>query len=211
MTDRIIIGIVIAIIWVSGCGQTPENSIHFDSVEPVHYDLENRFIVEKNGKFGLADSNMVTLTPIEFDYISNWETKKLRGHIVINNAKMGVITQNGLKTIPTEYDEIIIGLNDYIIVKKGDFYGTITRQNEQVLPYKYEEILWDSSEHDYRIDKIERLYVKMQGEYYQIDFKGNILSETVPKEYVESFRPKFNMEKIWIDPTLKELIIIDVE
>ena len=208
MIDRITIGILVTVIWFSGCGQT---TVHFDSVEPVRYGLENRFIVEKNGKFGLADSNMVLLTPIEFDFISNWETPKLRGHIVINDGKQGVITQNGLMTIPTEYDEIIIGFNDYVIAKKGDFYGTITRDNKTALPFIYEEILWDSSVRDYWDNKIYRLYVKINGEFYQIDFKGNILSETVPKEIVESFRPTFNMEKIWIDPTLKELIIIDVE
>ena len=208
MIDRITIGVLVTVIWFSGYGQT---TVHFNSVEPVRYGLENRFIVEKNGKFGLADSNMVLLTPIEFDFISNWETPKLRGHIVINNGKQGVITQNGRMIIPTEYDEIIIGLIDYIIVRKGDFYGTITRDNESALPFKYDEILWDSSARDYRMDKIDRLYVKINDEFYQIDFKGNILSETVPKEIVESFRPRFNMEKIWIDPTLKELIIIDVE
>nr|WP_169932830.1 WG repeat-containing protein [Nonlabens sp. Ci31] len=158
-------------------------SFSYQDITPVHYDRNNKFIVQQNGLFGIIDKNENVIIPIEFNEISNWVEYGPTEHFVTKNAKKGLISREGEIVIPTEYDEIWVDNSKLIKVKNNKLYGTIDWNNNLVHPIKYEEVLW---EWPYLTNKpLDTIYVKDNGRYFSTDLQGKILEQNVSNKLID--------------------------
>jgi hypothetical protein len=68
-------------------------SFSYEDITPVHYDKNNRFIVQQNGLFGIVDKDENIIVPLEYDEISNWVEYGPREHFITKNGKNGLISR----------------------------------------------------------------------------------------------------------------------
>ncbi|MCK5867535.1 MAG: WG repeat-containing protein [Mycoplasmataceae bacterium] len=158
-------------------------SFSYQNITPVHYDRNNRFMVEQNGLYGVIDLEENIIIPIEYDEISNWVEYGPKEHFVTKDGKKGLISRNGKIVIPTQYDEIWVDNIKLIKVKSNGLYGTIDWENKIVHPIKYEQILW---EWPYLTQNpMDTIYLKEKGKYFSTDTKGKVLEPNISKKLID--------------------------
>ncbi len=178
---------------------------NYDSAENVWYE-KNVLKVEKDGKWGLIDTNGKEISEIIYDNIKT--LKGIQNSIIVEKeGKYGLLNCNGVKILDTNYSEILNFGDDYIngyITKNQDGkFGIVNVSGEQVLENNYEEIYNIYSDKYFVIgengnqqlinkdkekvltenfDEIKQItstgviYVK-DGKYGFMDFEGNIIIE----------------------------------
>ena len=178
---------------------------NYDSAENVWYE-RNVLKVEKDGKWGLIDTNGKEISEIIYDNIKT--LKGIQNSIIVEKeGKYGLLNCNGVKILDTNYSEILNFGDDYIngyITKNQDGkFGIVNVSGEQVLENNYEEIYNIYSDKYFVIgengnqqlinkdkekvltenfDEIKQItstgviYVK-DGKYGFMDFEGNIIIE----------------------------------
>lgn len=155
----------------------------YESITPVFYDRNNKFIVQKNGLRGIVDLNEKVIIPIQYDEISNWVEYGPDEHFVTKNNKKGLISREGKIVIPAAYDEIRVDNSKLIRVKNNGLYGTIDWNNTIVHPIKYQQILW---KWPYLTRKpLNIIYLQKDGRYFSTDIKGKILEKSVSKKRID--------------------------
>lgn len=156
----------------------------YESIEPCFYDQNNRFIVKKNGLFGIVTKDRKIIIPNEYDEISNWVEYGPSAHFIIKNGKHGLMGRNGKMIIHPLYDALLINNTKLIRVKLNGRYGTINWKNEIVHAIEYERIFW---QWPYLTGKdIDTVYVKKSGKYFATDPKGIVIRKVVPLIEIKS-------------------------
>lgn len=159
--------------------------LEFQDIEQCFYD-ENRFIVKKNGFYGIITREMKEIYPFEFDKISNWVEYGPDEHFVVKNGKHGLISREGKIVIPPIYDDIEVDNRLLIKVKNNNLYGTINWKNEIIHPIEYEQIQWIWPYLDG--NGLDSIYVEKSGKYYITNNKGEVIKSNISeKEFIDKF------------------------
>lgn len=124
-------------------------------------------ILIKKNKYGYIDRNGEIIIPLEYSEATEFKD----GIAAVKKYKYGVINQNGSILLPFEYDQIYIGKNKKIILKKDGKYYTSNLKSAK-------EIDFD--------DLVElttgQLFFKKGDEYGVIDINGKILIKNTSLE-----------------------------
>ncbi len=155
----------------------------FEEIQPCFYDENNKFIVKKNGFYGIITRNSEIVIPIEYDYISNWVEYGPQEHFVTKNGEKGLISREGKIVIPHVYDEIEVDNSRIIKVKDNGLYGTIDWQNKTIHPIQYEKIFWEWPYFKGR-DDVDTVYLYKSGNYFATDVKGTVLRTKIPDKEI---------------------------
>ena len=162
---------------------------HYQDLEPVYYDQDNKFIAKKNGKFGIINLDESNLVPFIYDEISNWVEYGPRAHFVTENHKKGLISYDGKILIPTEFNSLSYISDDYIIVSKDTKYGVLNIKNKISIPIIYDKIYINWYETRMKNETPE-IYVLRNGIYSIVNQENKIIKTNIPKKIIDE---KFNM------------------
>jgi len=107
----------------------------------------NKYVVKKNGKYGIIDTTGQTIVPCTFDnialvneYLSYGITNRV-SYLVKDTGHYGIIDTLGKTIIPCRYDTIIfVNKEIQYLIKDGRYYGLMDSTGKVMLPCKYEEI-----------------------------------------------------------------------
>lgn len=155
----------------------------FQNIHPIFYD-HRKFIVKKNGKFGVVDLNNKILAPIIYDEFSDWvEYGPIDRHIVKIGDKSGMLEEKTFKAkIPVVYDFVFIA-RDKVFVGKNKKYGIIDLNNKVLCPLIYDEIkpsfVYGLGFGD------DKIYAKKGKQYFEIDVNGKILKSVTKIEFLK--------------------------
>ncbi|AEV34080.1 hypothetical protein Oweho_3127 [Owenweeksia hongkongensis DSM 17368] len=145
-------------------------NILFDKYECYH-QVDNGFIVKKNGKMGHVSEEGIFIIPLSYDSLFQPRLEKL--YYAGNNGKYGVLDLSGEVIIPFEYGLITrTWYNDQeenLIVEKSGKIGTITMANEIAIPFEYDGL---SGWVEY---SPEEHYAKKDGKYGMVKPNGEVL------------------------------------
>ena len=162
---------------------------HYQDLEPVYYDQNNKFIAKKNGKYGIIKLDESNLVPFKYDEISNWVEYGPKAHFVTENHKKGLISYDGKILIPTQFDSLSYISDDYIIVSKNKKYGVLNIKNKIYIPIIYEKIYIDWYNTRMKNETPE-IYVLRNGIYSIVNQENKIIKTNIPKKIIDE---KFNM------------------
>ena len=101
--------------------------------------FEQRFIVEKDGQYGLFDLKGNIVCSLKWDYY-RWDHANKIG-VVQKNGKFGFADNNGNTVIPCIYEEVGDYFeNDRTIVKINGAKGVIDKSGNYVIPPEWDDI-----------------------------------------------------------------------
>lgn len=173
------------------------------------HNLGRLFLVEKNKKVGLIDTNGRELLPPIYDKINEPESNRIAVH---KDKKWGFLNYQLELVIPFQYDQCISEKfpsehPDRCVIANNCVRGVIDSSGKQIIPnkYSYLELLNNNSYisslyktkkfglmnedetliidylYDFiEFDSINRLKVKKNGKYGWINFSGNVI---IPLQY----------------------------
>ena len=112
------------------------------------YDLNNFFIVKKQGKFGIIDKDLNAVLPIIHDYFHNLGKGYLKFGINKKNGLFGVIGEKLYTFLPAKYSSIKRFRPNNLeqstfLVKTDDKYGLFNfskKETKTTVPIKYQSI-----------------------------------------------------------------------
>jgi len=155
--------------------------MEYQDIEQCFYD-DSRFIVKKDGHYGIITKSKQIIFPFEYEKISNWVEYGPDEHFVVKDGKEGLISRDGKTVIPPVYDKIYVDNSTLIKVNKNGVYGTINWKNKVVHPIQYEQILW---EWPYLTGRpIDTIYVQKSDKYFATDTDGKVIIESVSKKII---------------------------
>lgn len=181
---------------------------------PVEYDRieftneygayeDNVYKCEKNGKWGIIDTNNKTIQLAIYDNVeidgSTLSEQKMpsmafqSNMYVRNNGKVGMLKANGEDFIPVKYDSLGMYSDNMLVAKVGDKYGFLNEEGKESVPFVY------SQAHNY--SEGLAAVVNENGKYLFIDKLGNVAIK--PKEYdrVDDFQngtcKVYRKDKVW--------------
>ena len=99
-------------------------------------------IARRDDKYGAINNHGQVIIPVEYEEMSPLKQGLISVCAENEGLKDGLKDENGNTIIPIEYDEssIEVAGNGLIIAAKSGYYGCINRQNQTVIPFKYEDI-----------------------------------------------------------------------
>ena len=164
---------------------TPIFYFDFEDLSPCFYDIKNRFIAKKNGKYGVIDRLGGIIIPFQYSKMSNWVEygPGKNYHFVTKDNKEGLITKEGKNVIPPIYDHLFYHNDKMIILSKDKKYGVVTIQNEQVIPFVYEKIYIEFG--FFGDNKEAEFYVLKNGKYSIVNNKNEIIKSNISTQEVE--------------------------
>lgn len=155
----------------------------YQNIHPIFYD-HSKFIVKKNGKFGVVDLNNKILAPIIYDEFSDWiEYGPEKRHMVKLGSKFGMLEYKTFKQkVPILYDFVFVA-KDKVFVGKNEKNGIIDLNNNILCPLIFDEIKPDISYGSGFGD--DKIYARKGKQYFEIDVKGKILMSLTKTVYLE--------------------------
>ena len=153
-----------------------------DTLIPFEYELitrawedsrqnEERFIVQRNKKFGTISFQNKEIIPIIYDGISGWVEYGPPAHYVVKDNKCGLVTYDGKLLIPLDYDYLNYINNSLIECIKEKKHGVIDINNRTIVP-----CINDSIEVDYNSftigNKGGRIKILKNGIWSYLDLNG---------------------------------------
>lgn len=156
----------------------------YDYLMPCHHDINNRFIVEKNSLKGIINIDQKAIIPIEHDFLISKEDYSPDGHVAFRKGKQGIFSPNGDIIIPFEYDYLRYYSDNFILVRKGMGVGLIDINNNVVLEIKYDEVFLNWLDVRLKEEKPKEVYVKIDDNYFLIDFSGKIIQSDFTRECI---------------------------
>lgn len=102
--------------------------------ENIKQNKDERFIVQRNKKFGTISFENNEIIPIIYDGISGWVEYGPSAHYVVKNNKWGLVSYEGKVLIPFDYDHLFYINNSLIKCKKENKYGVIDIENKMIVP-----------------------------------------------------------------------------
>jgi hypothetical protein len=162
-------------------------------------NIENIYIVEKDGKIGTIDDKNNVIIPIIYDGLSGWVEYGPEAHFVKNNGKYGIISHKGEIIIPIEYDYVGLPQNGIIKVRKNGKYGIVSWENKEILPCIYDKVILDIPWFELGDKKPKpKIIVSQQNSWKYYDLNGKLLQSNVPmKEINDKYDYIFN----WGEPS----------
>ncbi|SMC78341.1 WG repeat-containing protein [Moheibacter sediminis] len=147
------------------------------------------FIVSKDGKFGVYDTNGKMVIPMEYKTIRYDEHRRLY-FLTHEQNLQGLYIENSKVYLKPEYQAIHTDGTSYITLKKNNKYGLINYKGVEVLPMIYEETLYQSTNSNFK--------VKKDGKYGWVNADGSVL---VPAIYdkLDNFYDKSSFTKGLLD------------
>lgn len=106
-----------------------------DELKPIN---EKRFVIQKGNAFGLADLELKTLVPIEFDHLSEIVPGK---YLAKRNKKFGVVTEKNEQIISFSYDSLIRENNLYRAYKRNFGWQLLNPVEKELTEKYYEQLL----------------------------------------------------------------------
>lgn len=168
----------------------------YDAIRLTRYKNHKEkgaFYVKKNGKIGTVNHRNKTIIPLIYDDISRLNEHNPEVHYVVLNGKTGISTFGGKIIIPIQYDSLYCYRNhDYIKAKKNNLVGVLNSKNKIVIPFKYQNIIFDfynpnQNNWSYEFGDL-RFVVKENNVWSIIDLKGKLLINNIPeKEIFEKY------------------------
>jgi hypothetical protein len=118
---------------------------YIDSENIFNDGPDNRYIFEKEGKYGLDDFENNEIVPPKYTYI----TRKNNIFIVSNDTLQGLIDQNGKELIPVKYAGIDFqNYSDLLFAKDNrGLQAIFNSKGEMLYPPKIEKVLNTSSDY----------------------------------------------------------------
>lgn len=160
-------------IWIDGCGK------EIFPKKIVKYVGNDKFAVQKNGKWGLTTVNGKMLIPPKYDYAFyyfDFGIKKIA--IVLSGKKYGAIYEDGKIAIPFIYDLLEYNVESkYIEARIGDIFSLLDENFHPLFkPSKRHIINYSNADKFY---ELERVKSKDSGRwinhYHLLDTNGDIL------------------------------------
>ena len=110
-----------------------------DKIEDL--EILDKFIkIKKNGKFGILNSNLEEIIPIQYENILKGE--KL--FLAKKNNKFGYINFQGKEQIPFEYDYATLDKSESMIVSKNKRAGVIDLNNKIIISFNYNYLIYNN-------------------------------------------------------------------
>jgi len=110
--------------------------------EAIQLIEPNLLFVTENGESRLFFRNGNPFSDLVFDerfYSGLYRFKK--GYmVVVKDRKFGLIDTAARLSIPCEYDELKLGLNNFVLAKQGEYWGVLDFQGNEVIPFEYDLI-----------------------------------------------------------------------
>lgn len=103
----------------------------------IEYFQKGVYLVERNGKWGLADSLFNEMIPTIYDKIESSFDRLL---CVCSNGKWGFLDQSGNEVIPFIYEDAIDFQKELAIVKYKGKYGIIDKKNRCRVKFEFDQI-----------------------------------------------------------------------
>lgn len=95
-----------------------------------------RFVVVKDNKIGVVDTNNKMIIPLEYSFISNYVNDRT---FLAKESKVAMADENGKILTPFVYDDIL-GYSDGVIrVVQNNKIGYISKTGKEILPCKFTE------------------------------------------------------------------------
>jgi len=103
---------------------------------------DSLFLIEFNGKKGIADLNGEIIIEPEYDGITNYSDKDI---ILIKDQKFGNFNIETRKIIPPSFSRLLESIGNYYKGFEGK-YGVLDVEGRVIVPYEYDEVeLWNDS------------------------------------------------------------------
>jgi hypothetical protein len=132
--------------------------------------VDNRFIENKNNKYGVTDSLKNVIIPFKYDFIE-YKNQRL---IIRNNNLNGLFSLDNIELIPIEFEFILPRKNDrFILWKKESINGLSDINGKIIIPLKYKNVSSIENDAFYLTENENNL----NGVY---DFNGKNI---IPEEY----------------------------
>lgn len=122
---------------VIGVGKDQKLENKYEKIEQVVGN--NLFVVAEGEKQKLINSKGTTILEEGFEQIKQI-LKESKGVVFVKDGLYGVMTTEGVVTIPNEYEYLKQLDNGYIVAKKEDRYGIIDLENKEKLYFNYTSI-----------------------------------------------------------------------
>ena len=134
---------------------------------------DSLFLIEFNGKKGIADLNGEIIIEPEYDGITNYSDKDI---ILIKDQKFGNFNIETRKIISPSYSRLLESVGKYYKGFKNK-YGILDPDGRVIFPYEYDEIaLWNDSS----------FIVKNNNGFYFIDLDGNKFGDFKSYSYISN-------------------------
>lgn len=137
-------------------------------------------IVKRNGRYGYVDSNGKEIIKAEYDFVDKFD---LGVAVVQSNERFYLINRSNQRIAPT-YQELSRGADgvDFFIAKQNGKYGAITRANNIIIPFAYDDLkfVWSGG---FDAEKMDFYFVdgvvayRMNDLWGLMDVDGKIISE----------------------------------
>ncbi len=103
------------------------------------YVIPDRYVIARNGKWGLFDGNLTEILPVEFDSMELWGPTELIE--VEKDGKYGLIDKNGKEILPIKYKQFNAVREDKPLAEIGEDWGTnegaINAEGKWIVPPVY--------------------------------------------------------------------------
>lgn len=112
------------------------NRLFSGKYESIKSISDTLFVVKKLSKYGLIDHKGKVILPTIYQLISSQNDLLF----ALKNGKITSIDLKGNIKIKGEYEAKPVRLKQYYVLKKNGKYGLVDARNEQIIPFKYDEI-----------------------------------------------------------------------
>lgn len=150
-----------------------------NQVIPCIYDrafiseVNDSFVLEKDGKCGVVNNKGLTIVPFKWDNIAYFS----QGMAAVQmGGKCGYIDINGDVVVPLEYDETRNFVAGFASVKKSGKWGIIDAHNNVIIPFEYDIALTSSNEDEDDNTPTKQLFLVSKNSTWSIiDINGNVV------------------------------------
>ena len=97
----------------------------------------NRFVVKKDGAYGIIDLDENQIVPIIYNAIKELDCGLYR---IKANGNYGIVSYNGEQILPCEYDTIKKRGTSYYQVKKDKKWGILSNNGKIIAPVAYKNV-----------------------------------------------------------------------
>lgn len=145
------------------------NITYSDSIEKIKWSSKkSMFFSEKNGKNGLMNIYMENIIPFRYkklyDLGENYFVGVLDSGVIVYDSEAEKLSNY----LFTSLELINFNENEFIIVKKGEKFGVIKQDGNVLIPYEYDNILFDKKHglFSVKVNSVFLGYFNTKGERY---------------------------------------------
>lgn len=176
------------------------NETYYNDMLP---EVEEIYIVQKNGKIGTIDNKNNVIIPIIYDGLSGWVEYGPEAHFAKNNGKYGLISHSGEIIIPIEYEYVGLPQNGVLHARKNGRNGVISWDNKEIMPFIYDKIILDIPMFDFgNEERISKIVTLRDNVWSYFDLSGKLLRSNVP---IDEITDNYHYILNWGEPSNEDL------